>query len=401
MAQRVDTATRRTVRTLPRSAKARTVQPKYTLRKGVVQAPWASVMQETYKDLIGDDDLGRFAISLLATSKEASTYRNYSANFDKFIDFCEEEGLPPLEATPAHVVRYVAWLGRRGTNSAHALQPLFSAINHVYEAHGLPRIALGVLVNEAVQGLKGMQEPIVEPTRRVALPAQAAYRVFLLAETLMHTLSQPEYEDSEHTVATLLRDCVATLVSYVWFNRSDTTHGLKMTGLTVDNTSTADPQIRLWTPTRKGRKRAAVHTVPTMCIPVASHPRLAALLRCYLQRRQMIYDDIGSRGPAYVWAMPRDRPQQWKSTIQNEWMASALRHAGVAQPEGFTYSSHSLRSGAASAASAVGVPLPQIRHYGGWAKNSSVVNDYIDPTFLPSEEARFFFGWLAPTQHPG
>eukprot|EP00976_Prorocentrum_cordatum_P110706 1195247-Prorocentrum_minimum.AAC.5 len=40
---------------------------------------------------------------------------------------------------------------------AHALQPLFSAINHVYEAHGLvPRIALGTLVNEAVQGLKGM-----------------------------------------------------------------------------------------------------------------------------------------------------------------------------------------------------------------------------------------------------
>eukprot|EP00976_Prorocentrum_cordatum_P060942 1176099-Prorocentrum_minimum.AAC.2 len=39
----------------------------------------------------------------------------------------------------------VAWLGRRGINSAHALQPLFSAINHVYEAHGLPRIALSRL----------------------------------------------------------------------------------------------------------------------------------------------------------------------------------------------------------------------------------------------------------------
>eukprot|EP00959_Pyramimonas_sp_CCMP1952_P335433 7023199-Pyramimonas_sp.AAC.1 len=70
-------------------------------------------------------------------------------------------------------------------------------------------------------------------------------------------------------------------------------------------------------------------------------------------------------------------------------MASALRQAGVAQPEGFTYTLHNLRSGAASATSAIGVPLPQIRHYGGWARNSSVVN--IDPTFLPSDEARFFF----------
>eukprot|EP00959_Pyramimonas_sp_CCMP1952_P437816 9166015-Pyramimonas_sp.AAC.1 len=94
-----------------------------------------------------------------------------------------------------------------------------------------------------------------------------------------------------HHSTTLFRDCMATLVSYMWFNRSDTTHGLKVDGLTVDSAETADPhQIRLWTSARKGQKRAALHTVRTMCIPpVACHPRLAALLRFYLHRRLQVY----------------------------------------------------------------------------------------------------------------
>eukprot|EP00873_Tetraselmis_striata_P037118 jgi/Tetstr1/457382/TSEL_043984.t1 len=38
-----------------------------------------------------------------------------------------------------------------------------------------------------------------------------------------------------------------------------------------------------------------------------------------------------------------------------------------------------LRKGAASAANAIGVPLSHIRYQGGWATNSDVVLDYIDP----------------------
>eukprot|EP00959_Pyramimonas_sp_CCMP1952_P452872 9467303-Pyramimonas_sp.AAC.1 len=332
----------------PRSTTARPVQRKYVLRDGVAQAPWASPIHNTYKNLLGDDELGKFAISLLATSKESSTYRNYDNGFNRFVDFCNSEGIPPLEATPAHnIVRYVAWLGKKGTNAAHALQPLFSAINHVYEAHGLPRIAAGTLVN-------GWQVPIAEPTRRVALPAQAAYKVFQSAESHVQTLSDPSYEDLGFVTTTHLRDCLATIVSYVWFNRSDTTHGLRQHGLTVDDPSVADPQMRLWSAARKGKKRAPMHTIPMISIPVFSpHPRLATLLRFYFSKRRAIFDKLSRQAPTYVWALPQDRPHLWNSTVQNVWMASALRCAGVAQPVGFTYTSHSLRSGAASAASAI------------------------------------------------
>eukprot|EP00873_Tetraselmis_striata_P009203 jgi/Tetstr1/429467/TSEL_019375.t1 len=58
-----------------------------------------------------------------------------------------------------------------------------------------------------------------------------------------------------------------------------------------------------------------------------------------------------------------------------------------------------LRKGAASAANAIGVPLSHIRYQGGWATNSDVVLDYIDPNVLSSPSAWFFFGHIAPLRH--
>eukprot|EP00873_Tetraselmis_striata_P021317 jgi/Tetstr1/441581/TSEL_029809.t1 len=60
-------------------------------------------------------------------------------------------------------------------------------------------------------------------------------------------------------------------------------------------------------------------------------------------------------------------------------------------------SSHSLRNGAASAVNAIGVPLSHIRYQGGWATNSDVVLNYIDPNVLPSPGAWLFSGhYIAP-----
>eukprot|EP00873_Tetraselmis_striata_P021044 jgi/Tetstr1/441308/TSEL_029559.t1 len=61
-----------------------------------------------------------------------------------------------------------------------------------------------------------------------------------------------------------------------------------------------------------------------------------------------------------------------------------------------SWTSHSLRKGAASAANAIGLPLSHIRFQGGWATNSDIVLDYIDPNVLPSPGAWFFFGHIAP-----
>eukprot|EP00873_Tetraselmis_striata_P010231 jgi/Tetstr1/430495/TSEL_020303.t1 len=83
----------------------------------------------------------------------------------------------------------------------------------------------------------------------------------------------------------------------------------------------------------------------------------------------------------------------------SDWLSTSVRLVGAAPPAGTSWTSHSLRKGVASAANAVGVPLSHIRYQGGWATNSDVVLDYIDPNVLPSPGAWFFFGHIAPLRH--
>eukprot|EP00873_Tetraselmis_striata_P003211 jgi/Tetstr1/423475/TSEL_014156.t1 len=78
------------------------------------------------------------------------------------------------------------------------------------------------------------------------------------------------------------------------------------------------------------------------------------------------------------------------------------KETGEQPPDGFPWTSHSLRKGIAIAAYAFGVVLQKIKHFGGWVVFSSVVLDYIDPTALPCAASWQFFGWFTPWwgQHP-
>jgi hypothetical protein len=53
-----------------------------------------------------------------------------------------------------------------------------------------------------------------------------------------------------------------------------------------------------------------------------------------------------------------------------------------APPDGFCWTSHSFRKGAATAAYTVGVTLQNMKHFGGLSTDWSVVLDYIDPIVL-------------------
>ena len=49
-------------------------------------------------------------------------------------------------------------------------------------------------------------------------------------------------------------------------------------------------------------------------------------------------------------------------------------------------------------AAADGVALDRIRFYGGWAVNSGVTVNYINPTVMADEGSQVFFGWLVAGQ---
>jgi hypothetical protein len=68
----------------------------------------------------------------------------------------------------------------------------------------------------------------------------------------------------------------------------------------------------------------------------------------------------------------------------------------VNPPDGFAWTSQSLQKDATTTAYAIGVKMLKIRIFGGWATQSSVMLDYIDPTVVPTTADWHFFGWLTP-----
>jgi len=290
-----------------------------------------------------------------------------------------------------HIVRYIAYLGTLGTIKASSMQPYLSAINRLYMDHKLQQVALGPLVVDAVAGLAGMQQAIATSSRRAPLPAAVAKAFHDKAGGQAADISAP---------LLLFRNNLSTITSFMYFNRSDTTHSLHEGDLSVDPIENSDRQIRLFPRQRKGQKRVAATKIDAALIPVDAHPRFASMIIEFKRRRADAYAAAGVKPPLQLWAIPGDRPSTWTSDVQNRWMESALTQVSMRAPPGYSWTSHSLRSGPASAARAIGAPLEQIRYYGGWARNSDVVLDYIDPTVRPSKEGRFFFGWLFNENQP-
>jgi site-specific recombinase XerD len=80
-------------------------------------------MAETFQDLLGTDKLGVTAVALLSNSLAPSTYSSYDSALRQFFTFCTHENIAPLQATPATMVHYTAWLALLGTVAASSLQP--------------------------------------------------------------------------------------------------------------------------------------------------------------------------------------------------------------------------------------------------------------------------------------
>jgi hypothetical protein len=125
--------------------------------------------------------------------------------------------------------------------------------------------------------------------------------------------------------------------------------------------------------------------------PDSARPGLAELLRYYdAARTKFSAGEI----PDMRWANSLDEPTtNWTADTLTTWQHRLL-HAIHEQPPGVFASyiltkrcSYSLRKGAATATYNIGTPMQNIKFFGGWARESDVVLDYIDPTMLPSPGA--------------
>eukprot|EP00873_Tetraselmis_striata_P039470 jgi/Tetstr1/459734/TSEL_005087.t1 len=302
------------------------------------------------KDAFGSDELGQRTLDLLSSSLSAQTLKSYAGRLSQFAEFCHDsENISPLEATTAIVGRYVAWIGERGHIAAKSLQPYLSAINTFFELHNLVPIA---------------------------------------KDSLHLTSARQSHLD--------YRALLASVVNFLFFARGLTGVSCRVQDVHVDTYN-----IPLQIYREKGRAgRRGPDDLRVLLLPVSEHPRMARLLRYFIDNVQSAPLVTVGLPTSNFWAVNvAEQSKPWTAATMSDWLSTAVNLVNAAPPAGTSWTSHSLRKGAASAANAIGAPLSHIRYHGGWATNSDVVLDYIDPNVLPSPGAWFFFGHIAPLRH--
>eukprot|EP00168_Porphyra_purpurea_P002131 TRINITY_DN124_c0_g1_i4.p1 TRINITY_DN124_c0_g1~~TRINITY_DN124_c0_g1_i4.p1 ORF type:complete len:257 (-),score=28.79 TRINITY_DN124_c0_g1_i4:623-1303(-) len=78
--------------------------------------------------------------------------------------------------------------------------------------------------------------------------------------------------------------------------------------------------------------------------------------------------------------------------VTSRWLKKLLLWLGVSPPVGVRWSGKSLRSGAATAANSVRVPLPVVAAYMEHGETAVTARHYIDARLLPTAAAWVFFG---------
>jgi hypothetical protein len=293
------------------------------------------------------------------------------------------------------MLRYTAWLGLLGTVAAGSLQPYLSAFDKFFRDHQRQPIVVGELQADARRGLEMLQHRLVPAETRLPLPVPVALDILLAANTLRDSLT---WSPATRSLLEHFRACLAVCVNYTFFCRAETGARCQTGDLTVDKPS---QQICLFVRKSKGDQRRDTRDKLVFAVPITANPILADLLDYYTQHRAAFCATYYKRPPPVAfWSFsPDEVSAEWgaSSTI-SAWLSLSLCTVQTSAPSGFNWTSHSLRKGAASAASCIGAPLPVIKYMGGWAKNSSVTaGKYIDPTMTPTSAAWRFFGWLAPS----
>eukprot|EP00873_Tetraselmis_striata_P025794 jgi/Tetstr1/446058/TSEL_033660.t1 len=113
-----------------------------------------------------------------------TTASTYGSAIRPFLQFCAEQGVPPLGGTAATVASYIAWQGLRGTVKAASLQPYLSAINGFYRHQCAEPVAQGDFISKVRKGLAASQVEPDPPRVRTDVPARLITQALRLAETL-------------------------------------------------------------------------------------------------------------------------------------------------------------------------------------------------------------------------
>jgi len=358
----------------------------------------AAAQAERTQALFGD---GRHAQAVARTSLSslsATTAANYRQRWTRYVDFCAEEGHDPQDARSP--LLWLASLMQAGRIAGHNASQYMVPINYYFSAlWGMARPSLGPYAGDYSRFKRGWRQGDADTGRvrfnRVPLPASVARAALEAAEALV--------VDSQASLLDF-RALYHVAFGFAEAARADTGASLALDDVTVD----AAGVIRVQHATAKGARTAAERAV-RLIDGATCGGRLARLTLRWLELQRALrrecpdgewrfLPDVGdkeNRGKESFWRTPVDTVWRSSSALCSSWVARACQLLGVAPPPGDTWTSHSLRSGAASAAAALGVQLYQIQLLGGWKSPLSLQQHYVFGV-TPCAAGMFFFGHLLP-----
>ena len=337
--------------------------------------PWRRRVDELLARDFGDVPEAQRLSEIFGAALTACTTENYSRHFVRFTEYCEKRGLCPLPATTSTVLRWLAGdVCKADKVQAQSLQPYLSALNTIHADCEYPEPAVGRRIRRFRQGL-GHNLAKKRKAARTYVPA----RIIDEAHELGLSLTRAQLRTKAGRE--LLQAIVATVFTFVFFARGGSGAALR-----VQDVRRSDAGLHVTLAKEKTRHSAAVSRVVTL-----DSERIPGLDQ--LLRRWETVRGKGQERRSY-YALPGQR--SFPATQVDKWFKKVLDHLGASPPAGETWSGHSLRKGAASAANAIGVSLAKICHVGGLSVKAKTIFDYIDPTCPAAPAGRRYYGWLLP-----
>lgn len=310
-----------------------------------------------------DDPLHRHVLQLVSSHLSQRSVASYNSKLRLFLDFCAEQRLQPFPASPATLMLYIAFLSRSGRVHPNSFAQYLAVVNTAHADMGMAR--------------PGAQAPLLNPMIRAA-----KRQVVTQGVVAAHRAPIPARVAAAALAATCRPGCPPLmLVRIAAFLMAFHTglRGASILALTADDVTVRPGEYTISIYDEKGRTHEGQRRIITCQCYYPEMVRVVAALCLAAGAGQPLFSRVlGTTDGAF-----------------NSNVGAVLSFLNLQPPADEKWLGHSCRSGMASAAFKLGVPLfPTIADRGGW--RSDAILRYIFPGVTDDFFGFAFFGFLLP-----
>jgi len=327
--------------------------------------------------------MGAPSRSLLLHAYRPSTRSSFMSRWKAFLAFCDDRLLVPLPDDAATIVGYIAHETDRQAPAPKSLAKYLSTIRSIHALAGWPDPTRAHIVVLAAAGQKAVHAARVGAQSRKRLPIPAEFIMQVPNVGLVTT-------DVE-----LARRCGGLVWAYVLFNRPGAAADMRYRDFRV-TAAGVECQVPFFKGgVSQGEERIAT-TVPYAAGDLRAD-KVVRLLRRLLGDHARHRRDPAKRLFAPGYWRTAQRAADLGAGVINLWLAELAARLDLRPPLGGTYSGHSLRSGAASAAYSLGFPVEVVADWCTHRSVATTLRDYNAVRYRATAEAQELLGRYWPT----